>query len=169
MNHIILIGFMGAGKTTIGKRLAKAGNLRFVDTDQMIEEQTGRIISDIFAEDGEEYFRNLETDLLVQLKNAEERLVIAVGGGLPVREINRTYLKELGTVVYLNASVDVLVKRLRGDTGRPKLQGGDLRERIISLMNAREDLYRDAAAMTYTTDGKHLKEVVEELKAILFL
>lgn len=163
MNHIILIGFMGAGKTSIGKKLAKSAELQFVDTDQLIEEQSKRAISDIFAEDGEEYFRNLETEMLEQLLKKKERMVIAVGGGLPVREKNRQLLRQLGTSVYLKAEVETLVNRLQGDTSRPKLQGGDLREKIVSLMEARESLYKDAATIEYSTDKKTPDKVVEEL------
>lgn len=168
MRHTILLGFMGAGKTSIGKKLAKETGIRFVDTDQMIEEQTGRLIRDIFAENGEEFFRNLETELLKQLQNETEPLVIAVGGGLPVREINRRYLKALGKTVYLKAEVDTLVNRLQGDTTRPKLMGGDLREKILSLMAAREEKYLDAADLVYSTDGKSLIQSVKELQKLLF-
>ncbi len=168
MRHTILLGFMGAGKTSIGKKLAKETGIRFVDTDQMIEEQTGRVIRDIFAEDGEEFFRNLETELLKQLQNETEPLVIAVGGGLPVREVNRRYLKALGKTVYLKAEVDTLVNRLHGDTTRPKLMGGDLREKILSLMAAREEKYLDAADLVYSTDGKSLIQSVKELQKLLF-
>ena len=81
MDHIILIGFMGAGKTAVGKRLARQMDLTFVDTDDMIEEQQGRSISDIFAKNGEAYFRSLETEVLCQLLDSKERCVISVGGG----------------------------------------------------------------------------------------
>lgn len=168
VRHIILIGFMGAGKSTVGKRLAKACNRKFIDTDQKIEAETGRVISDIFAQDGEEFFRDLETELLKKLKTQQEPLVIAVGGGLPVRAINRTLLKELGTVVYLKAEVDTLEKRLQGSVTRPKLLGGNLRERILSLMEAREEFYQDAAEIVYDTDGKSLPEVVCGLREKIF-
>ena len=88
MDHIILIGFMGAGKTAVGKRLARQMQLPFVDTDDWIEAQEGRSISDIFAEDGEAYFRTLETDALHRLLDSKERCVISVGGGLPVQPQN---------------------------------------------------------------------------------
>lgn len=168
VRHIILIGFMGAGKSTVGKRLAKACNRKFIDTDQKIEAETGRVISDIFAQDGEEFFRDLETELLKKLKTQQEPLVIAVGGGLPVRAINRILLKELGTVVYLKAEVDTLEKRLQGSVTRPKLLGGNLRGRILSLMEAREEFYQDAAEIVYHTDGKSLPEVVCDLKEKIF-
>lgn len=163
MNHIILIGFMGAGKTSVGRRLAKVLHLDYVDTDDMIEEQQQMQISVIFAKHGEPYFRDLETDVLKQLQKADDRKVIAVGGGLPVREENRVLLRELGTVIYLKAEVDTLVGRLSGDTTRPKLQGGDLRERIVTLMQEREALYEEVAACEIRTDRKRLFEVVAEI------
>ena len=164
MKHIILVGFMGAGKTSIGKQLSKLTGMQFLDTDEWIEEQQQKKISDIFAESGETYFRDLETDALKQLLNSKERLVIAVGGGLPVREENRRYLRELGTVVYLKAEIETLVGRLQGDTTRPKLQGGDLRGRIEELMAARGAIYEEVATIEISTDKKQLDDVVKELK-----
>ncbi|MDO4521873.1 MAG: shikimate kinase [Eubacteriales bacterium] len=166
MKNVILIGFMGAGKSTIGRRLAKKMQRRFVDTDLWIEKQTGQKIKDIFAEHGEEYFRDLETGLLKKLLNCEEELVIAVGGGLPVREENRKLLKKLGTVIYLRADAKTLLKRLGGDKHRPMLQGGDLRERIHMLMEAREGLYQQAAEIEYYTDNKSLMKTVEEINEL---
>ena len=154
MNHVILIGFMGCGKSSVGKALANAMGIPFVDTDGMIEEQAGRKINDIFREDGEEYFRELETSVLKQLLSAQERKVIAVGGGLPVREINREYLKRLGTVVYLLAKVETLTGRLEGDDTRPMLRGGELKKRIETLMDARGELYGEAADVRVETDDK---------------
>ena len=102
MKNIVLMGFMGAGKTTIGKKLAKALECEFIDTDEWIEKEQGRKISDIFAEDGEVAFRDMEKDLLKRLQNSEDRFVLSIGGGMPVREENRALLRNLGTVVYLN-------------------------------------------------------------------
>lgn len=163
MNHIILIGFMGAGKTTVGKALAKELHLTFTDTDERIEAQQQTKISDIFAQHGEEYFRDLETQMLKTLQKEKERMVVSVGGGLPVRKENRVLLKELGCVVYLQAEVETLVARLNGCTDRPKLSGGNLRERIISLMEAREALYLDIAEVRVSTDDKQIQKVVEEI------
>lgn len=162
MNHIILIGFMGAGKTTIGRKLARKMDLEFVDTDDMIEAQSGKKISDIFAEKGEAYFRSLETDVLLQLQARETRAVIAVGGGLPMQPVNQPLLKELGTVIFLEAGVDTLVRRLSGDTTRPLLMGGGLRERILELMGQRMDTYRriaDACVSTEDSFGHILEEI----------
>lgn len=165
MNHVILIGFMGCGKSSVGKALANAMGIPFVDTDGMIEEQAGRKINDIFREDGEEYFRELETFVLKQLLSAQERKVIAVGGGLPVREINREYLKRLGTVVYLLAKVETLTGRLEGDDTRPMLRGGELKKRIETLMDARGELYGEAADVRVETDDKDFEQIVKEIMA----
>lgn len=165
MNHVILIGFMGCGKSSVGKALANAMGIPFVDTDGMIEEQAGRKINDIFREDGEEYFRELETSVLKQLLSAQERKVIAVGGGLPVREINREYLKRLGTVVYLLAKVETLTRRLEGDDTRPMLRGGELKKRIETLMDARGELYGEAADVRVETDDKDFEQIVKEIMA----
>lgn len=164
MNHIILIGFMGAGKTSVGEALAKEMGFVFADTDERIEAQQQKKINDIFAQHGEAYFRDLETDMLKQLQSEKERLVISVGGGLPVRSENRKLLKELGTVVYLRAQVDTLVGRLQGDTTRPKLAGGDLREKIETLMRAREACYLEAAQLLVDTDKKNIEDTVKEIE-----
>jgi shikimate kinase len=164
MNHIILIGFMGSGKSTVGKALAKDLNIPFIDTDEKIEKETGRIINDIFRESGEAYFRDLETEALKDLLKKKERQVIAVGGSLPVRKENRDYLKQLGKVIYLTASVSTLVERLSGDATRPMLQGDDLKKRIETLMEQRGALYDEAADVEVATDGKTLREVIEEIK-----
>ena len=163
MNHIILIGFMGAGKTTIGKKLARKLEVQFVDTDEMVETQTGRKISDIFAEDGEAFFRNLETDMLHQLMQREARCVIAVGGGLPMQPVTRPLLKELGKVVFLEADIEALMQRLRGDTSRPKLQGGDLRERIETLMDQRLEVYLETADIRVSTDTQGFSQILQEI------
>ena len=158
MNHVILIGFMGCGKSSVGKALADALHEPFVDTDVLIEEQEGRKISDIFRESGE-----LETLVLRQLLRSEERQIIAVGGGLPVRPVNQKYLKQLGTVVYLMAQPDTLAARLEGDDTRPMLQGGELKRRIRELMDAREEIYDGLADVRVVTDGKDFAEIVKEI------
>ncbi len=167
MNHVIMIGFMGAGKTTIGKKIAKRLEREFIDTDQWIEEKTGRIIADIFAEDGEDAFRRLETETLRELENRQAPCVIAVGGGLPMQPENRPILARMGTVVFLEAGTDTLVERLKNDKTRPKLQGGDLRQRILDLMAEREAVYCDVADLRVSTDHRGYREVVEEIVSLL--
>ncbi|MDO4632740.1 MAG: shikimate kinase [Eubacteriales bacterium] len=167
MKHVILIGFMGAGKTSIGKKLARRQDCRFVDTDLLIEKEQGCRISEIFEKHGEKYFRDLETETLKKLLSEQEPMVIAVGGGLPVREENRRLMAKLGMAVYMKASAETLYRRLQGDQKRPLLQGGDLKERILTLMDAREEIYEDAAQITYCTDGKTFKQTVEELNELI--
>ena len=164
VKHIILIGFMGAGKTSIGRHLARKMRRDFVDSDLLIEEQAHMKVADIFKEYGESYFRDLETLTLRQLLAAERPMVIAVGGGLPMREENREYLKELGTVVYLRAEAKTIMKRLSGDTKRPLLQGAKPEEKILALMEERDPIYEEIAEVKITTDNKNHNQIVEEVQ-----
>ena len=157
------MGFMGAGKTTIGRKLAKALECEFIDTDERIETEQERKISDIFAEDGEVAFRDMETELLKHLQNREKRFVLSIGGGMPVREENRTLLRNLGNVVYLKTSKAEIIRRVSGDKNRPLLQGGDLDEKVTNLMKAREQIYKDTAHKEVVTDGKNPQKVVNEI------
>lgn len=170
MTNIILIGFMGCGKTTFGKWLSDRQQMDFVDTDKFIEELEGRRIKDIFAEEGEEYFRRLETRVLRMFLGEEgekQRLckstVISVGGGLPVREENRELLHKLGRVIFLDTSVDELERRLAGDKERPLLKGGELRKRIESLMDERLDIYDDTADIIVRTDNRTMNRIFEDI------
>ena len=160
MKRIILMGFMGAGKTTVGKKLAKELSCEFIDTDELIEKEQGCKISEIFAKDGEAAFRDLETELLKRLQGTEKEFVLSIGGGMPVREENRKLLRKIGTVIYLKTSKEEIIKRLSGDTSRPLLQGGMLEEKISSLMNAREHIYVETAHREVLTDGKSPQELV---------
>ena len=164
MSNVILIGFMGCGKSSIGRFMAKNG-YSLVDTDSYIEQKTGRIIKDIFAEDGEQYFRRLETDALMDLiVRNEDNLVIAVGGGIPMHARNRALIHKLGTVVYLRATVDTLCKRLNGDTTRPLLQSGNPKERINELMELRAGTYEGTADVIIDTDGCSYENIFEMIK-----
>lgn len=164
MNNIILIGFMGAGKSTIGRRLSQNSGYLFVDTDEMIEKEQQETISHIFATKGELYFRDLETRMLKDLSLRTERMIIAVGGGLPMRAENRELMKELGTVIYLKAETDTLVRRLSGDTKRPKIQGGNIRKKIEDLMSQREEIYKEAAALEISTDKQRPGGTAREIQ-----
>ena len=164
MNNIVLIGFMGCGKTTFGKWIANNYNMEFIDTDDYIESKENRKISDIFASDGEEFFRSLETSTIDKLSKSVSNAVISVGGGLPVRECNRAILKQLGKVIYLEPSINELEKRLKNDTKRPLLAGGNVRQKIESLMSARENIYISVADCVIKTDNKSFKQMYEEVK-----
>lgn len=154
---------MGCGKSTIGKRLAKRLHCDFVDTDALIEEKQQITISNIFATQGEEAFRNMETEALKELLTADTRRVISVGGGLPLREENRELLKELGEVIYLQAQPDTIYERLKDDTTRPLLQTENPRARIEEMLLQREERYLAAAGNIIVVDGKLPGEIVEEL------
>lgn len=163
MKHIIMIGFMGAGKTSVGKRLASHLKLNFTDTDELIVREQNMPVSQIFADFGEPYFRKLETKMLEKLLLSDERMVISVGGGLPMTPANQPLLKKLGTVVYLRAEVDTLMERLKKDTSRPLLKGGDLREKITGLMDSRAATYEKVADIQIHTDQKSFSEIVLEI------
>lgn len=163
MKRIVLMGFMGAGKTTIGKELAKALGCAFIDTDDRIEQEQGRKISEIFEKDGEQAFRDMETELLRRLQESKEEFVLSIGGGMPVREENRVLLRAIGTVVYLKTSKEEIIRRVSGDTNRPLLQGGALEEKVTSLMNARESIYTETMRVEVVTDGKYPEALAKEI------
>ena len=163
MKRIVLMGFMGAGKSTVGKKLAESCGCTFIDTDEWIEREQNRKISDIFEKDGEKAFRDMETDLLKRLQNSEEEFILSIGGGMPVREENRELLRNLGSVVYLRTSKEEIIRRVSGDVNRPLLQGGALEEKVTALMNAREHIYQETAHREVLTDGKNPTELVDEI------
>lgn len=155
---------MGCGKSSFGRYLSGRG-YTLIDTDGYIQDKVGRAISDIFAVEGEEYFRQLETDTLEELCAGNVRdTVIAAGGGLALREINRSLMHKLGKVVYLRAKPSTLEFRLSGDKSRPLLKGGLLRERIDTLMNERADIYEAAADIIIDTDGLPFDEIYRIFK-----
>ena len=164
MKTIVLMGFMGAGKSTIGKSLAKAMNCEFIDTDAYIEKEQGRKISEIFEKDGEVVFRDMETDLLKRLQERTDGFVLSLGGGMPVREENRKLLRNLGCVIYLKTSKEEIIRRVSGDRNRPLLQGGALEDKVTALMNAREAIYMETAHEEVVTDGKSVGELVVEIQ-----
>lgn len=161
--HIILIGFMGAGKTTVGKALSQLTGKPLVDTDKLIEERAGMSISRIFETRGEEAFRKLETEILQELSKKLEPLVISVGGGLPLREENRKLLEQMGQRIYLRVRPDTVLQRLSGDTKRPLLQGEHVKERVEELLNQRNPIYEAAASGILDVDGSTPKETAEKI------
>lgn len=162
-SNIVLIGFMGCGKSTIGKELACALDYAFVDTDAYIEESTSKTISDIFAEHGEEYFRDLETEMIGKLMGDMDRAVISTGGGLPLREVNADILKKNGFVVYLRVKGKTVEHRLKGDTQRPLLQGEHVSEKIKNLLEFRDPIYEYGAHMVLDVDTLTVPEIAEDI------
>ena len=169
--NIVLIGFMGSGKSTIGIKLSYRLRRVVEDTDKLIVRKTGRNISDIFAKEGETYFRELETDMLkslcetCSLKHSQK--IISVGGGTPVREENRELLKQLGTVVYLRLRPETVYNRLKGDTTRPLLQGDNPEEKIRALMDARKNAYESCADLIIDVDDKDMVTIVDLIEEYL--
>lgn len=163
-NNVILIGFMGAGKTCIGTRYARMHHMQFLDTDHLIEKQAGMTVNEIFAIKGEEAFRQFETSVLRDLLEYAENSVISVGGGLPLREENRELLKRLGHVVLLEIEADTVLHRLANDTTRPMLQGYDRKERIKLLLEERMPIYRKAANIYIYTEHKRVVEIINEVE-----
>ncbi len=164
MENIILIGYMGSGKTTVGKIAAERKNYTFVDTDEMIVEQQHRSISEIFAADGERAFRDMETALLGQLiAEKREHLVISTGGGMPLRTENQQLLARLGKVVYLKASPVTIYNRIKGDTTRPLLQCENPLERIEEMIVERSTLYEAGAMFIVEVDELSQSEATSEI------
>lgn len=163
MKNIILIGFMGCGKTTLGIKLSYRLRRSMEDTDKLIEKKEGRTISDIFQTDGEAYFRTLETACLKRMIRTTNHKIISTGGGLPLKEENRALLKELGTVVYLRATAETIYERVKHDKSRPLLQGENPQEKIRTLMAKRSALYEQAADVIIDVDGKNFDTILDEI------
>lgn len=162
--NMILIGFMGAGKTSVGKACAKRYGLPLLDTDELIEQEAGMTISRIFAEKGEVAFRAAETAVLQRLLAETDHAIISVGGGLPLLAANRELLKQLGTVVFLRVRKETVLKRLAGDTTRPLLMGDHVEEKVEELLTYRNPLYEQAAHWIVDVDGKTLRQIVDEIQ-----
>jgi len=164
--YIVLCGMMGAGKSTVGGALARLAQTTWLDTDALIEEKYGKI-TDIFAEHGEGYFRDLETETIKGL-DGYEGLVLSVGGGLVLRKENVRLLKEKGVVVYLRATLSTLKDRLQKDDTRPLLKGDDgLEVRLKNLLSARGDVYEGVADYVVDVDGKSPETVAEEILSLM--
>lgn len=166
--NIILIGFMGTGKTSLGKAAAGKLKIPFLDTDDLIVSREGMSINEIFATKGEAYFRSLETQIIRELQDLEGGHVIAVGGGLPLREENRPLLRKLGRVVYLRTSPPVLARRLEADTTRPILRQGEgsTLEKVERILKEREPKYLNAADIVLENDGSSFYKTAGKLTNI---
>ncbi len=162
-NNTVLTGFMGCGKSTVGKSLAKATGRDFLDVDKYIVDKAGCSISRIFAEHGEEYFRALETEALNEIYNTVTGTVISTGGGLPMRKVNRDILNRLGEVVYLDVSPDCVYERLKDDTTRPLLQSENPMERIEELLGFRRPVYLDGADRTVNVSYRTVEDIIKDI------
>ncbi len=163
--NIILIGFMGSGKTTVGLNLSYKMRMPVEDTDKLIEQREGKKISEIFAEEGEAYFRKLETLLLEEIKERNYHRIISVGGGTPVNPVNRKLLKECGTVIYFRVKPETVYQRVKQDTARPLLQCEDPLARIKELMEARKEAYEECADIIIDVDEISQDAVADRIVA----
>lgn len=161
-DNIFLIGFMGSGKSTISRFLQKELNMKLVEMDARIVEEQGMSINDIFAEKGEDYFRNLESRLVLDL-NSEGNTVVSCGGGVVIRPENVENMKQHGKIVYLSATPDTIYQRVKNSTERPILNGHMNVEYIAALMEKRRALYENAADIRIETDGKTKDEICKEI------
>lgn len=149
-DKIILVGFMGTGKTTVGKLLAEKLGWRFADTDALIEKKIGKPIREFFAEGNEAAFRQMETELCAEM-HTWRNCVIATGGGIILNPVNRTHLLEAGFVICLQASLEHIAARLVTDMDRPLLAGPDKMERLQSLLDQRAAIYTSMPVRIDTT------------------
>ena len=160
--NIFLIGFMGAGKSTISDYLKNALAMDVVEMDQCIVERQGMSISDIFETYGEEYFRELETNLLIEMQS-RSNVVVSCGGGVPMRERNVAEMKKNGRVVLLTAKPETTLERVKDNHDRPLLENNKNVSFIADLLEKRRAKYEAAADIVIQTDGKSELEICEEL------
>ncbi|MGM0853060.1 MAG: shikimate kinase [Bacillota bacterium] len=160
MKPIVLIGFMGVGKTTIGKRLGEVLNLPVIDMDSYIEDREKRSIKEIFDQQGEQYFRDLENKVLLKLAN--KQAIITTGGGVIEREENREILRHQDFVFHLTCPFDVLWSRLEGDGERPLVQQNS-KDTLLNLFQRRLPLYESGSSITIHTENKTVEEIMEAI------
>lgn len=164
--NIFLVGLMGAGKSTIGRQLARELGKQFRDSDSEIEKRTGVSIDVIFDIEGEQGFRRRETRMLQEL--VEERgIVLATGGGAVLASDNRQLLRDNGLIIYLKASAEHLAGRVKLDRRRPLLQTGDKLAKIRELMTQREPVYQQLADMVVETNNRSIPRVVREISKMI--
>lgn len=161
--NIFLVGLMGAGKTTIGKLLAKRLKKTFIDTDHELELRTGVKIPLIFELEGEAGFRDREAALIRELTQRQD-IVLATGGGAVLRKENRDALAQNGIVIYLNAKVEDLWLRTQHDKNRPLLQTGDPKAKLMELFSQRDPLYREIADIVITSGQQNVQHAAREVE-----
>jgi shikimate kinase len=162
MKNIVLVGLMGAGKTTVGKILSEKLKREFIDTDEMIVKSEKKSINEIFAQNGEKYFRELEKNIVLKVSQMVDK-IISVGGGALENSENVSNLKHNGILFYLKADVDTLEKRLKNATDRPLLKNTMLKEKLTELLNKREKNYLLSQEIINTSNSKSTDIISEEI------
>lgn len=165
MANIVLTGFMGTGKTTIGKALSRETGLKFVDLDELIENEAGMAVKDIFRERGEGFFRDMESGVVKRLTlgGFGNGLIVSTGGGAVVRKENRDAFRSWGTVVCLSSTVDEILRRVENRDDRPLLNTGEKKEAIERLLKEREEAYGHCD-LVVDTASLSIKEAVRAIK-----
>ena len=167
MKPLFLVGYMGCGKSTIGRKLARALHLEFVDTDHRIEEREGATVIDIFHYEGEERFRTIEREVLEEVITAERASVVSTGGGLPAWGDNMVRMNEVGRTIYLKRSAENIASRLSpyGRQKRPRLRGLNDEELVIFMREdmAKRDPYYSQAVQVIACEGKSDEEIIREI------
>ncbi len=166
LDNIFFVGLMGAGKTTVGRVLAKALHKTFYDTDQEIEKRTGVRIPLIFELEGESGFRRREFAIIEELSQMKN-IVLATGGGAVLLEDNCVNLKKNGTVIYLRANVHELWVRTRNDKNRPLLQNADPKLKLEALFKERDPLYRNVATHIVDTGGQPVSAIIHKIETLI--
>lgn len=166
MNHIFLIGFMGAGKTSVGKALSTLTGVNLIDTDSLAVEREGRSIPKIFKEYGEGYFRRLEYLILVNISEMPSS-VVSCGGGVAIRDENIKLMKSCGKICYLRAKPQTILKRVEYSNNRPLLEGKKNIEDITGLMEQRVHYYENAADIIVDVDDRKTLEIAEEIRCLV--
>lgn len=161
-NNIFLIGFMGVGKSTIGKALAQELQTDLIEMDETIEKEQGISINDIFAQYGEKYFRDLESELVVRIGEGRNS-VVSCGGGVVLRAENVENMKKSGKIVFLTATPETIYKRVCNSTNRPLLNGNMNVEYIAQLMEKRHTIYQECADIIVGTDEKVIEDIIHEI------
>ena len=164
--HIFMIGFMGVGKTSTSRELSKKLGVREIDTDAMIVEKEGKAISEIFADEGEEYFRHVETGMLDAIADFKP-CIVSCGGGMVMRQVNVDKMKQQGRILLLTASPETIYEHVKDSTNRPLLNGNMNVPYIKELMDAREPKYRAAADIIIETDGCTPLQVADKIMDVL--
>lgn len=160
--HIFLIGFMGAGKSTVAMTLKREYGMEYVEMDRQIESDAGMTISQIFEAKGEQEFRRMETELLKTFAN-KKNLVVSCGGGVPMNPENVKLMKCMGSIVYLSAEPETIYNRVRHKHHRPLLEGNMNVEYIRKLLTKRLPFYENAADIAVKTDDRNLDEIAKEI------
>lgn len=167
MVGIVLIGFMGSGKTVVGQEIARRLGRSFVDTDAMVEAAAGMRVAEIFARFGEAHFRSLERDAIASVSTSAGRdTVVATGGGAMLDPENRRRLREIGPIVWLDADAESILARVGGDTTRPLLRGPDIGARVRALLAEREPAYATADHRV-DTSGRSVAAVADAVLATI--